>query len=63
MLTDKSQALLQALEAKYVTMLGMVSDIGRIDMGDAPEQTELEKYILSQQQKIHEAASKLSYEK
>jgi hypothetical protein len=63
MLTDKSKALLQALEAKYVTMLGMVSDIGRIDMGDVPEQTELEKYILNQQQEIHEAASRLNYGK
>ena len=51
MLTDKSKALLQALETKYVTMLGKVSDIGRIDMGEVPEQTELGKYILTQQQK------------
>lgn len=63
MLTDKNKALLHALEAKYVTMLGMISDIGKIDMGDAPEQTELEKYILSQQQKIHEAANILNYGK
>jgi len=59
MLTDKSKSLLEALEAKYVTMLGMVSDIAAINMGDRPERTDLEKYILNQQQLIHQAASKL----
>jgi hypothetical protein len=56
MLTGKSKALLEVLEAKCVTMLGVVSDIARIEMGDSLEQTELEKYILKQQQEIHEAA-------
>ena len=63
MLTDQNRELLEALETKFVTMLGMVNDIARIDMGDAPEQNELEKYILSQQQEIHEAARKINHGK
>lgn len=63
MLTDQNRALLEVLEAKYVAMLGVVSDIVRCDMGDTPEQAELGKYILNQQQGIHEAASNLSQRK
>ena len=59
MLTDNSRALLARLEAKYITMLGIVSDIATINMGDRPEKAELEKLIHDQQQAIHEAANRL----
>jgi hypothetical protein len=63
MLTDHNKELLLALEAKYVSMLDLVSDFAGIDMGNAPEQSELEKYILSMRQEIHETASKLNNRK
>jgi hypothetical protein len=60
MLTDKSKALLEMFETKCVTMLGVVNDLARIEMKNSLEQTELEKYILNQQQEIHEAARAIS---
>lgn len=59
MLTNTSKALLERLEAKYINMLGMIIDIANINMEDSPERVDLEKFILSQQQAIHEAASRL----
>jgi len=59
MLSDNSKLLLDRFEAKYVTMLRMVSDIAAINMGERPERNDLEKLIFNQQQEIHEAASRL----
>lgn len=61
MLADHNKALLATLESKYVTMLEAVNDIARFGMGNTQQQAELEKYIHSQQQAIHEAAGKLNH--
>lgn len=57
MLSDNNQALLRTLETKYVTLLDVAKNIAWISMRNSPAQTELEKYILVQQQCIHEKAS------
>ena len=56
MLSAQSAKLLDALESKYIAMLDMVSDIARIELSGASEQTELENKILKRRQEIREAA-------
>lgn len=63
MLTNNSKALLEALEAKYLSMLDMVNDIARINIKDAQVRADMEIFIHMHQQKIHEAANKLSHSK
>ena len=45
MLTPQNRKLLDSLETKYVTLLAVVSDIARIEMGDAAATSDLEKHI------------------
>lgn len=59
MLTIQNKKLLDALEAKYVTLLAVVADIAKIEMGNAATTNTLERYITEQQQDIELAASVL----
>lgn len=60
MLSDNNQALLKTLEIKYVTLLDVARNIAWISMRNCPAQAELERYILDQQEKIHEKAKRLN---
>ena len=58
-MTQQNKKLLEALETKYIALLGVVSDIARIEMGDASETNTLAAYIADHQHNIQLKAQTL----